>query len=83
MRHDLPKEIRAADVVSAVGLKVKTDVQEGVCYLYKDNITISPMEFVTFDVVVRDKWNVNENRISHLQSRATKMLAGKKPWTAY
>jgi hypothetical protein len=83
VRYDLPKEIRSVDVVSAGGLKVKTDVKEGICYLYKANITIAPMEAVTFEAVIRDKWNVNENRISHLQSRATEMLAGRKPWTTY
>jgi len=69
VRAYLPPEIGVADVIDAGGLQVRPDFEKGVCYVYKDGLVIKPNESATFDVLIRDKWNVNGSRIEHLRRR--------------
>lgn len=74
LRRDLPQEIKPKDVIDAGGLEVRTDLQSGVCYLYKDKIEIPPAEEVVFTVKIYDKWNVNEPRMKSLKERAADLM---------
>lgn len=83
VKHDLPREVRAADVLDAGDLEVRTDFKRGICYVHKDGVVVLPKETVVFDIVIRDKWNLNKDRVTHLQSVVVKMLTEKKPWRTY
>jgi hypothetical protein len=83
IRHELPREILAADVVDAGELEMRTDFTKGVCYLYKESLEIPPLESVEFNVLIMDKWNVNDGRIRQLKSVVGEMQRGKQAWTKY
>jgi hypothetical protein len=74
VKHDLPSEIRANDVLDAGGLQVATDARRGVCYVFKEEVEIGPGESVTYNVKIRDRWNVNGPRIGSLKSAAKEIL---------
>jgi hypothetical protein len=74
IKRDLPSEIRSYDVIDAGGLEVGTDQQNGVCYVYKEGLAVGPGATLTFNVKVRDKWNVNGPRVRALKSAAEELL---------
>jgi hypothetical protein len=65
----LPPEIGVTDVIDAGGLQVRRDDERGACCVYKDDVAVKPNESAAFDVLIRDKWNVNGSRIEHLRRR--------------
>lgn len=69
VRAYLPPEISISDVIDAGGLQARADLERGVCCVYKDDVVIKPGESTTFEVLIRDKWNVNGNRIERLRRR--------------
>ena len=75
IRRELPREIRFGDVLDPGGLEVATDAGSGSVSVFKDDIEIGPGETVTFNVILRDKWNVNAPRMQLLESRVTQLLA--------
>lgn len=66
----LPPEVGAGDIVEAGGLQVKPDPAKGACCLFKDGVELKPGESITYNVIVKDKWNVNGNRIERLKARS-------------
>ena len=66
LKRYLPAEIREHDVFDAGGLKMSTDQDRGLAYVYKEDVEIPPGETITFEVTIRDKWNINEPRIEDL-----------------
>jgi len=72
--RDLPEEIAPADVLDADGLDVEVDSKRGVTVVTKKNLEIGPNETLTFNVRIRDKWNVNVQRIDALRERVQAML---------
>ncbi len=79
LRRDLPREVRAVDIVDAGGLEVATDARRGVCYFYKENVEIPPGESVTFTAKIRDRWNINRPRIRLLRTRAQNLQKTMAP----
>ena len=69
VHRDLPEEIKPADVLESGGLEVGADSKRGVTYVFKKDVELAPNETVTYDVTIRDKWNVNKPRIVDLRSR--------------
>ena len=45
-------------------------------YVFKKDVRIAPNQTLTFDVKIRDKWNINEARVRSLRERIENM-AGK------
>lgn len=74
IRQDLPAEIREQDVVDAGGLDLATDPERGVAYVHKQGLDLEPHSQKTFNVVIRDKWNINEPRIASLHATAEDLL---------
>lgn len=74
-RWDLPREITADDVLDVDGLQVRSDTTRGVTFLRGYDIQVKPGETLVYDVIVRDKWNVNTARIAELKAEATRKLA--------
>jgi hypothetical protein len=66
LKRYLPPEIREHDVLDLGGLDMSTDQDRGQAYVFKDEVEVSPGETITFEVTIRDKWNINEPRIEGL-----------------
>lgn len=83
IKRDLPPEITIEDVLDPAGLQVRTD--GGVTCVYQNDLQLEPGETRTFDVVIRDKWNINAPRVEHLRrkvERLTTEAKGPKPLLA-
>lgn len=65
----LPPEVGTADIVDAAGLEVRSDPVKGACYLVKEGVELKPGASATFNVAIRDRWNVNGNRVERLKQR--------------
>ena len=74
LRRDLPSEVKSFDVMDAGGLTVGVDSRNGTCYVFQDGLTLQPLEERTFDVRIRDKWNINRPRLDKLTGQATNLL---------
>ncbi|MDI6774539.1 MAG: hypothetical protein QME60_03970 [Verrucomicrobiota bacterium] len=79
VQRDLPREIRANDVLDGGGLEAATDARREVCYLFKEDVEIGPGETVTFNVRIRDRWNINARRILSLKERAQEVRNAVTP----
>lgn len=69
IQRELPPEVGIEDVLDADGLSIRFDPQRKLTLVFADNLTIGPQETQTFDVRIRDKWNVNAPRIDFLQEK--------------
>jgi len=70
LKRDLPDEINVDDVLDAGDLSVARDIKRNITYVFsKKKVKLAPNQTKTYDIKIRDKWNVNEPRISSLQSR--------------
>lgn len=67
LHRDLPPEIGLSDVIDAGELQVGHDAARKCCYVWKDGIEMAPGAVQTFDVKMRDRWNVNGPRIESLR----------------
>jgi hypothetical protein len=74
VRKDMPPEITVDDVIDAGGLGVRYDPKAKVSYVFKDEVEVAPAETITFDVRIRDKWNINGDRMEFLQAKANELL---------
>ena len=74
IRHALPREIAAVDIVDAAGLLVGWDVQQRQVFVHKEGVAVAPGETKTFDVVVLDKWDVNGPRFQRLDAESSRLL---------
>lgn len=75
VRRDLPPEIKANDILEPAGLDVRTDINAGICYVFGKEVEIGAGETKTYNVKVRDKWNVNFPRFPYLRGCASNVLA--------
>jgi hypothetical protein len=69
IRHDLPPEVTIDDVLDSKGLSIRFDPGEGVTSVYTNALELAPLETKTFDVRIRDKWNVNGPRVDFLVAK--------------
>ena len=67
LKWDLPKEIKAGDVVNSDGLEILTDKEKDQTYLYKDVLELQPMQIQVYNVRIFDKWNVNTQRFASVR----------------
>jgi hypothetical protein len=74
IHQELPAEVSVQDILDAGGLEVGRDSRTGNVYVYRDNLEIPAGETVTFQVKIRDQWNVNGPRIAALQAEAGELL---------
>jgi len=75
VRRDLPPEVTIDDVLDAGGLSVRFEPKDGVTAVYDDALELAPLETKTFDVRIRDKWNVNGPRIDFLGAKVVELRA--------
>ncbi len=74
VKRDLPPEIHPEDVLDPGDLEVVSDIKSGQCYVYKENVEIPPGASVTFEVKIRDKWNINKPRFKVLREAGQDLL---------
>ena len=75
VRRELPSEIKLEDILDTGGLESGQDAQKGICYVSGTAADVPPGKSVSFDVKIRDKWNVNGPRIVAVRSNATVVLS--------
>ncbi|MFC1453077.1 hypothetical protein ACFLSJ_06990 [Verrucomicrobiota bacterium] len=78
LKRDLPPEVHADDIIDADGLDVRTDPSRGLSYVEMKELSIAPAQTVSFDVRVRDKWNVNRPRAEVLVKASSELLSRVK-----
>lgn len=69
IKRYLPAEVVAGDVIDADGLQVRPDLEKGACFVFKDGVDLKPAETLCFNVVVKDRWNVNGKRMQLMKNR--------------
>lgn len=72
--RSLPPEVGVPDILDAGGLEVKRDPKTGSTYVYRERVEIKPMETLTFEVKIRDKWNIHSNRLARLSAESEELL---------
>ncbi|MBT3191998.1 MAG: hypothetical protein HN341_05535 [Verrucomicrobia bacterium] len=74
IRRDMPPEISIDDVLDAGGLLVRYDPKAHSTYVFKNDIEVQPLETLTFRVKIRDKWNINAERMTFLQEKVNSLF---------
>jgi hypothetical protein len=72
--RELPIEITLDDVVDTGGLALKSDPKTGTTYVFTNDLQLAAGESRTFVVKIRDKWNINEQRIDRLRDMGSNIL---------
>ncbi len=74
VRREMPPEINIDDVLDSGGLAVRYDPKSRVTYVFKDDVEVPAGDTVTFEVRIRDKWNINNERLIFLQDKVNSLL---------
>jgi hypothetical protein len=74
IRYSFPPEIKVNDILDSAGLDIDNDVKTGTCFVFKNAVVIPPEETITYEVKIRDKWNVNHYRFGALREFAQDVL---------
>lgn len=83
--HELPPEVKVADVIDAGELEVRYDPKEDLTYVFANGLELEPRSEQVFEVRIRDKWNINAPRIDFLTSKLEELrltTAGRSRLTA-
>ena len=83
VRRDLPPEVRANDIIDPDGLEVRADANAGICYVFSNSVSLAAGQTVTYNVKLRDKWNVNFTRFPQLRNSAGNVLVRVKAKGTY
>lgn len=75
IRQELPSEIKADDVLDAGGLDLSVNPENGLCVVSHKGVEVAPGETATFQVTMRDKWDISKPRIASLSQNASNLLA--------
>jgi hypothetical protein len=74
IKHELPMEVKVYDVLESAGLEKATDPDTGASYVFKDGVDLGPNESVTYQIKIRDKWDVNGPRLELLERQTSNLL---------
>jgi len=74
VRRDLPAEIKLDDILDAGGLDAGIDPKRQACYVFKDQVEVPAGQSVSFDVKIRDQWNINMPRVAVVLASASNVL---------
>jgi hypothetical protein len=83
IRRDLPMEIGPADVLDAGGLEALYDANRQVTYVFLAGIELGPRQERIFEVRIRDRWRLNQDRLDRLTGRATNLLSIAQSFKEY
>lgn len=68
IKHYLPPELAAEDIIDTAGLKLDYDVVKGAYYV-SGEITLKAKETRTYKVLIRDVWQLNKESIKKIKSQ--------------
>ena len=74
IKSHLPKLTKPGDVIDAGGLDVAYDMAAKSYFVSKE-VELNPAETRTFDVVIKDVWQIQESTINELSSHGKKLAA--------
>ncbi len=72
----LPREVKKRDVLDAGGLEARNDPDRGAIYLHKDEVELAPGETKMYEVILRDIWRVEPEKIQQLEIKAAGFAQG-------
>jgi hypothetical protein len=83
IHRELPEEILPNDIISTDGLEIRVDQAKGVCYLYKDFVELEANASASFDIRIKDKWDIQDQHIKALKAETHELLTGIQFWRRY
>lgn len=72
----LPREVKKKDVINAGDLEVRNDPDRGSVYLHKDEVALAPDETKIYEIVLKDIWRVEPEKIQQLEIKADGFAQG-------
>ncbi len=73
--RDLPAEVALDDVLDPGGLAVAYAYDRKVAYAYSEGVELGPGESRTFEVRLRNKWQISREKIQSMDGRLSNMVA--------
>lgn len=74
IKNYLPKEVALKDILDTGGLEVEYDGEQGMFYVFKDDVELAPGETKTFEVLMEDVWMVPEDTLKILNDRTEALM---------
>lgn len=74
VRIDLPSELKPDDVIDRGGLDLEFDDNRSIYYMKKDSVELAPQEMKTFEVKVRDVWQIPDAELKQLRDYVTLLM---------
>lgn len=72
--YDLPAEVKLQDILDSGELESGVRPGSGICYVHSLNVEIPPNDSRTFEVKIRDRWNVTAQRVKALRARLDEVV---------
>ena len=63
IKNYLPKETTLKNILDNGGLDVDYDQEQGLFYVFKNNVELAPSETKTFEVILDDVWQIPAEKI--------------------
>ncbi len=82
VKNYLPKEITQKNILDAGGLEVDYDQEQGLFYVFKNEVELAPSETKTFEIVLEDVWAIPKEKLDEYRNRTNAVLERLKN-TAY
>src|SRR3990167_1433474 len=74
VKNYLPKEITLKNILDNGGLEVDYDQEQGLFYVFKNDIELAPSETKSFEIILEDVWVVPEERIEAYRTQTGNVL---------
>ena len=74
IKNYLPKEVALKDVLDNGGLEVEYDDEQGMFYVFKDDVELAPGETKTFEVMMDDVWVQSDDKLKALSDRTDLLM---------
>lgn len=68
----LPQEVKPEDILEKGDLKIAYDAQQAAYYVFKD-MELKPGGTVTYEILIKDIWNVSPEEINSIRSEVDKI----------
>lgn len=82
LKEYLPKEVMLKSIIDNGGLDVDYDQEQGLFFVYKKAIELTPSETKTFEVVMENVWQIPADKIEQVRSKVNNVMEHLKN-TAY
>ena len=82
VKNYLPREITQKDILETDGLEIDYDDAQAMFYVYKNEISLTPSETKSFEIVLNDVWTLPEKSLGDY-GRRTEAALGKLKGSPY